>query len=94
MTHSKSNAMIDECLNNVHPGLKTKKDCKYILSIMTKIFVQELIEESLQVVEEYKQANYIKENGESGRKDRRSEEIDVDVIDEAYRRRLMKKESI
>ncbi len=46
------------------------------------------------MVEEYKQANSIKENGESARKDRRSEEIDVDVIDEAYRRRLMKKESI
>lgn len=40
MTNTKSNWMIDEALNNVHPGLKMKKDCKYILTIMTKIFVQ------------------------------------------------------
>jgi hypothetical protein len=33
----------------VHPGLKTKKECKVILSIMAKIYCQELIEECVEV---------------------------------------------
>ena len=42
--HNKANALIEEALGNVHPGLKTKKECKVVLAIVAKIFCQELIE--------------------------------------------------
>ena len=50
MSNKRTNHMIDECLNNVHAGLKAKNDCKNILAVVSKVFVQELIEESLEVV--------------------------------------------
>ena len=44
LADAKSATFIDECLNSVHPGLKSNKTCKNILSILSKVFVQELIE--------------------------------------------------
>ncbi len=47
LTDTKSSTFIDDCLNSVHPGLKSNRSCKYILAILSKVFVQELIEESI-----------------------------------------------
>lgn len=50
--HNKANALIEEALGNVHPGLRTKKECKVVLAIVAKIFCQELIEECVEVKEQ------------------------------------------
>jgi len=47
MMNPRTSSVIDECLNRVHPGLRAKKDCKNILGIISKIFTQQLIEESM-----------------------------------------------
>jgi hypothetical protein len=64
--HNKANALIEEALGNVHPGLKTKKECKVVLAIVAKIFCQELIEECVEVKEQGKRVGG-RVNGEGGK---------------------------
>ena len=52
LINSKSGHFIDECLQSVHSGLKAKKDCRAILSVISKVYVQEIIEECLEIVME------------------------------------------